>query len=178
MKHQLLSLPLGALLLAGCAQQAAFVSPKLEILNKQVRSNPDDAQAHLNRGYTLAALGQREAARADLRRAVALKDNGPTHNSAGFSYFNLGDDADALHEWTTAADLSQRRARYDYYCLALGHWVTGDRKQALENYQLAVERDPRFGGAKTLFERTEEWTPRERRVIHEIYVAWSKGWRP
>jgi hypothetical protein len=41
-----------------------------------------------------------------------------------------------------------------------------------------VERDPRFGEYKTLNERTAEWTPLERRAIHETYVLWSKAWKP
>ena len=114
-----------------------------------------------------------------MRKALALKkDSAPLHNSAGFAYFNLGDYRDALREWKTAADMSQRRARYDYYSLALGYWGVGDQKQALENFQLAVERDPRFGEFKTLDERTAEWSASERRAIHEIYVQWSKAWRP
>jgi tetratricopeptide (TPR) repeat protein len=163
---------------AGCAHPATFTTPKLEILNQQIRSNPENAQAHSNRGYTLALLGQRESARADLRKAVALKNTAPMHNGAGFSYFNLGDYADALREWRTAADMSQRRAHYDYYSLALGYWGVGDRQAALENYQLAVEREPRFGEAKALNERTAEWTLLEREAIHAIYVQWSKAWRP
>ena len=62
--------------------------------------------------------------------------------------------------------------------LVLGYWGIRDMKSALENYQLAVQRDPRFGEYKTLNERTAEWTPLERRAIHETYVLWSKAWRP
>ena len=177
MKTPFLLLPL-LTLLAGCAHSPSFTSPKLEILNQQVQANTNNAQAYSNRGYTLALLGQREAARADLRQALALKSTAPLHNSAGFAYFNLGDYADALREWRTAADLSQRRAHYDYYSLALGFWAVGDLKQALENYQLAVEREPRFGEIKALNERTAEWTPREREAIQAIYALWSKTWRP
>ena len=178
MYKQYLATTLGALLFAGCAQQSAYVTPKLEILNKQVQSNSGNSQAYSNRGYTLAVLGQREAARADLQRALKLKDSAPLRNSAGFAYYNLGDYQDALREWKLAADMSERRARYDYYSLALGYWGVGDHKQALENYQLAVERDPRFGSARTLDERTAEWSPRERATIREIYAVWSKAWRP
>ena len=170
-------------LLAGCAHTkpapvATLTSPKIEILNGQVKANPADAQAYSNRGYALAILGQREAARADLQKAVALKNNGPMHNGAGWAYFNLGDYADAVREFETAAEMSHHNARYDYYSLVLGYWGIGDKKRALENYQLAVERDPRFGEFKTLNERSAEWTPLERRAIHEIYVMWSKAWRP
>jgi hypothetical protein len=51
-------------------------------------------------------------------------------------------------------------------------------KRALENYQLAVERDPRFGEYKTLNERTSEWTPLERRAMHETCILWGKTWKP
>jgi tetratricopeptide (TPR) repeat protein len=154
------------------------VTPKLEILNRQIELNPDDAQARSNRGYTLALLGRKPEARADLQKAVELKDNGPMHNRVGWAYFNLGDYAEALREFKTAARMSNHRAHYDYYSLVLGYWGEHDLKRALENYQLAVERDPRFGEYKTLNERTGEWTGLERRAIHEIYVLWSKTWKP
>ena len=85
---------------------------------------------------------------------------------------------DAVREFETAAKMSEHRAHYDYNSLVLGYWGTGQTKKALENYQLAVERDPRFGEFKTLNERTAEWTPLERRAIHETYVLWSKTWKP
>ena len=77
-----------------------------------------------------------------------------------------------------AAKSGNFKAHYDYYSLVLGHWGVGDTKGALENYQLAVERDPRFGEYKTLNERTSEWTTLERRAMHEAYVLWSKTWKP
>lgn len=153
-------------------------TPKLEILNKQIRFNDEDAQAYSNRGYTLALLGKKDAARADLRKAVALKDTAPMHNRVGWAYFNLEDYVESVREFELAADMSNHGARYDYYSLVLGYWGTGETKKALENYQLAVERDPRFGEYKTLNERTIEWTPLERRAMHETYVLWSKTWRP
>lgn len=167
-----------ALPVSGAELQPVDMSPKLENLNKQIATNAEDAQAYSNRAYTLALLGQKEEARADLKKAVALKDNGPMHNRAGWTYFNLGDYADAVREFETAVKFSEYRSHYDYYSLVLGYWGTGQTKKALENYQLAVERDPRFGEYKTLEERTAEWTPRERQAIHEIYVIWSKAWKP
>ena len=153
-------------------------TPKLEILNQQITANATDAQAYVNRGYTLALLGRKDEARADLKKAVALKDNGPMHNRAGWAYFNLGDYADAVREFEEAVKFSKFQAHYDYYSLVLGYWGAGRMKEALENYQLAVERDPRFGEYKTLNERAVEWTPLERHAIHEVYVVWSKAWKP
>jgi tetratricopeptide (TPR) repeat protein len=170
-----------AILVVGCAHhKPSFVqsTPKLEILNRQIQINTNDAQACSNRGYTLALLGRKAEARADLQRAVALKDNAPMHNRVGWAYFNMGDFADALREFELAARQSNYREHYDFYSLVLGYWGIGDTKRALENYQLAVERDPRFGEYKSLNERTSEWTPLERRAMHETYVLWSKTWRP
>jgi tetratricopeptide (TPR) repeat protein len=167
---------------AGCAQHRTSplvrTTPKLEILNRQLVLNTNDAQAYSNRGYTLALLGRKAEARADLRKAVELKDNAPMRNRVGWAYFNLGDYADALREFETAARLSNHKAHYDYYSLVLGYWGTGGTRLGLENYQLAVERDPRFGQYKTLEERTSEWTPLERRAMHETYILWSKAWKP
>jgi tetratricopeptide (TPR) repeat protein len=170
-----------AILVAGCAHQKPSgiqSTPKLEILNKQIKINPNDAQAYSNRGYTLALLGRKAEARVDLQRAVALKDNAPMRNRVGWAYFNMGDFANALREFEISAKRSNFREHYDFYSLVLGYWGIGDTKRALENYQLAVERDPRFGEYKSLDERTSEWTPLERRAMHETYILWSKTWKP
>ncbi len=169
------------LVVMGCAHSrpsSIQTTPKLEILDKQIKLNPEDAQAHSNRGYTLALLGRKAEARADLRRAVALKDNAPMHNRVGWAYFNMGDFAEALREFEIAAKRSNFREHYDYYSLVLGYWGIGDTRRALENYQLAVERDPRFGQYQSLNDRTSEWTPLERRAMHETYVLWNKAWKP
>jgi tetratricopeptide (TPR) repeat protein len=160
------------------APSAVQSTPKLEILNRQIEANPENAQAISNRGYTLALLGRKEEARADLKRAVQLKDDAPMHNRVGWAYFNMGDYAESLREIEASAKLSDHTAHYDYYSLVLGCWGTGDTKRALENYQLAVERDPRLGEFKSLHERIAEWTPLEQRAMHETYVLWSKAWRP
>lgn len=167
-----------AVVSARAEQEPPFSTPKLDILNSQIKAKDTDAQAYSNRGYTLALLGRKDEARADLRKAVELKDDAPMHNRVGWAYFNLGDYADAVREFETSVKISNYRAHYDYYSLVLGYWGTGKMKQAMESYQLAVERDPRFGEFKTLNERTAEWTPLERRAIHEVYVMWSKTWKP
>jgi tetratricopeptide (TPR) repeat protein len=167
---------------AGCATpkvaQFPTSTPKLTILDQQIKSNPLDAQAYSNRGYVLALLGRKVEARADLHKATSLKNDGPMRNRVGWAYFNLGDYAEAVQEFEAAAKLSNHHAHYDYYSLVLGYWGTGDLTKALENYQLAVEREPRFGESKALNERTAEWTPLERRAIREVYILWSKTWRP
>lgn len=152
-------------------------TPKLEILNRQIAANAEDAKALSNRGYTLALLGRKEEARADLERALALDDKAPMRNRVGWAYFNLGDYAAAVREFEAAAELSGHEAHYDYYSLVLGYWGTGDTQRALENYDLAAQRDPRLAEYKTLHERTLEWTPLEQRAMHETYVLWSKAWR-
>jgi tetratricopeptide (TPR) repeat protein len=153
-------------------------TPKLEILNRQIQANPENAQAYSNRGYTLAILGRKDEARADLKRAAELKDDAPMHNRLGWAYFNMGDYADATRHIETGAKLSDLKAHYDYYSLVLVYWATGETKKALENYQLAAERDPRLADAKALNERIMEWTPLEQRAMRETYVLWSKTWRP
>ncbi|MEP6672483.1 MAG: tetratricopeptide repeat protein [Chthoniobacter sp.] len=166
---------------AGAEEQKREVvetTPKLEILNQQIAMNAEDSQAFVNRAYTYALLGRKAEARADLQKALSLKATAPMQNRVGWAYFNNGDYADAVRAFETAAKLSEHRSHYDYYSLVLGYWGTGQTKLALENYQLAVERDPRFGEFKTLDERTAEWTPLERRAIHEIYILWSKTWKP
>jgi tetratricopeptide (TPR) repeat protein len=152
-------------------------TPKLEILNRQIQANAENAQAYSNRGYVLALLGRKEEARADLKKALSLKNDAPMHNGAGWAFFNMGDYADAVREFETAAKLSDHAAHYDYYSLVLGYWGTGDTKKAMENYDLAAQRDPRLGQAKTLLERIQEWTPLEQRAMREIYALWSKTWR-
>jgi len=64
-----------AMLVTGCAhRKAALVptvptvqtSPKLEILDQQIKLNANDAQAYSNRGYTLALLGRKVEVCTDL----------------------------------------------------------------------------------------------------------------
>jgi tetratricopeptide (TPR) repeat protein len=153
-------------------------TPKLEILNRQIEANAENAQAYSNRGYVLALLGRKDEARADLKKALSLKDDAPMHNRVGWALFNLGDYADAVKEFEASVKLSDYKAHYDYYSLVLGYWGTGDMKRAIENYQLAAERDPRLADAKSLQERMLEWTPLEQRAMHETYVLWSKAWKP
>lgn len=160
------------------APSVVKTTPKLEVLNKQIQENAENAQAYSNRGYVLALLGRKEEARADLKKALRLSDKPNMHNRAGWAYFNMGDYADTVRECELAAKMSDHQAHYDYYSLVLGYWGTGDLQKALENYQLAVEKDPRFGSYKTLMERTLEWTPLEQRAVHEVYVLWSKAWKP
>ena len=117
------------MLVAGCAHQEAHrevllvqTSPKLEILDQQIKFNPKDAQAYSNRGYVLALLGRKAEARADLQRAVTLKDNAPMRNRVGWAFFNMGDYPEALREFEAAAKSSNFKAHYDYYSLVLGCW--------------------------------------------------------
>lgn len=173
-----LTLSLCAAAVEPAAPSVVKTTPKLEVLNKQIQENAENAQAYSNRGYVLALLGRKEEARADLKKALSLSDKPNMHNRAGWAYFNMGDYADTVRECELAAKMSDHQAHYDYYSLVLGYWGTGDLQKALENYQLTVEKDPRFGSYKTLMERTLEWTPLEQRAIHEVYVLWSKAWKP
>jgi tetratricopeptide (TPR) repeat protein len=181
MTHSRLALLYLALALSAAAAESpapAKTTPKLEILNKQIAENAENAQAYSNRAYVLTLLGRKDEARADLKKALSLNDKAPMHNRAGWAYFNLGDYADAVREFEISSKLSGFQAHYDYYSFVLAYWGTGDTQKAIENYQLAVEKDPRLGSAKTLLERTLEWTPLEQRAMHEIYVLWSKAWKP
>ena len=58
--------------------QPVETTPKLENLNSQIKANAEDAQAYANRGYTLALLGRKEEACADIRKSAPLKDTGPS----------------------------------------------------------------------------------------------------
>jgi tetratricopeptide (TPR) repeat protein len=110
----------------GCAHRPLPTTPKLTELSAKIAAKPDDAQAYANRGYARALLGQKQAARADLRRAVELNPGAPMLNQVGWAYFNLGDAREALRVWQQAATISKHNARYDHYSLALGYWATGD----------------------------------------------------
>jgi hypothetical protein len=73
-------------------QEIVQTTPKLEVLNEQIKRNAEDAQAYSNRGYTrVPCLDEKPRPRADLQKANSLKDDGPMHNRAGWAYFNMGD---------------------------------------------------------------------------------------
>ena len=64
-----------AILVVGCAHQKSSLvqsTPKLEILNKQINLNTNDAQAYSNRGYTLALLGRKAELMPAAPRQLAL----------------------------------------------------------------------------------------------------------
>jgi tetratricopeptide (TPR) repeat protein len=94
----LLALSLSAAAAEPSAPALVKTTPKLEILNRQILENAEDAQAYANRGYVLALLGRKDEARADVKKSVELRDKAPMHNRAGHAYFNLGDYMDAVRE--------------------------------------------------------------------------------
>src|SRR5689334_1639812 len=115
-----LSVCLSLLLAAAHAEepkpmQAVDTTPKLEILNKQIEMNAEDSEAFVNRGYTYALLERKDEARADLKKAISLKDNAPMQNRVGWPYFNLGDYAHAVRAFETSAKVSDHHGHYDYY---------------------------------------------------------------
>src|SRR3954465_7772281 len=112
---------LGLLLLTAPAGEPAPVqtTPTLEGLEGQIKANPQDSQAYSNRGYVLALLGRKDESRADLKRAVELKDGAPMRNRVGWAYFNIGDYAEAVKQFEKSAELSNFHGHYDYYSLVL-----------------------------------------------------------
>ncbi|OYX12717.1 MAG: hypothetical protein B7Z16_16420, partial [Algoriphagus sp. 32-45-6] len=68
MTHPRLAFLYLALALSAAAADAPVpvkTTPKLEILNKQIAENAENAQAYSNRGYVLTLLGRKDEARAD-----------------------------------------------------------------------------------------------------------------
>jgi hypothetical protein len=68
---------------------------------------------------------------------------------------------------------------YDYYSLVLGYWGMRDmktRSRKIINSRWSAIRA--LANTGRLNERTIEWTPLERRAMHETYVLWSKAWKP
>jgi tetratricopeptide (TPR) repeat protein len=154
------------------------ITPRLAQLTEAVEKNPTNALALQDRGHAFALLGMKEAALADLQRAVVLAPgNDKVLNRVAWSYFNLEEYRRALDAWLESARLSGYERYYDYYTVALGYWGVGDRVKATAFYNTAVEQDETFGEWKTLVTRTETWTWAEKNAIYGIHDAWRLGYR-
>jgi hypothetical protein len=98
--------------------------------------NPDNADAHYNRGTVLYRLGRHDEALANYDHAVALKpDHVVAHNNRGSTLCKLGRYDEALSSYDRAIALNPRHAK-TLQNRALVHLLFGDYAKGLEAYEL------------------------------------------
>jgi tetratricopeptide (TPR) repeat protein len=74
--------------------------------DEAIRNNPQDAEAHNNRGLAHAATGNLDRALADYGRAIEINpDYAEAYNNRGLAYYRKGALAEALDDLTRAETL-------------------------------------------------------------------------
>jgi len=112
--------------------------------SQAIRLDPSFAQAHSNRGVTLAALGRQEEALADYSQAIRLDPNdAKVHTNRGVTLAALGRQEEAVADYSQAIRLDPNYAKA-YYNRGnvlddLGQW-----EEALVNYCQAIRLDPNY----------------------------------
>ncbi len=127
---------------ADAAMQREDFSAAAEALRQFLAEKPDDAYAHFHLAYALTGLGQREEARAEYERAIALK------NDFTEAHLNLGlllldsDPAAAAAHFARASELMPALAR-PWFLWGLALERAGQREQAIAHYREAIKLDAR-----------------------------------
>lgn len=102
---------------------------------------PDYAEAYIERGKARQAAGQSDAALADFNQAIAIN---PTlelaYTSRGTLFRTRGDSGKALADFTRSIHL--RPTAEAYYQRGLTYQMLHEPQRALEDYDLAIDRDP------------------------------------
>jgi serine/threonine-protein kinase len=84
----------------------------INAFTRVIEIRPDDANAYLQRGSALQALGQTTRAHADYDRSIALEPNAPAYSNLGFLDYAQGRYADAVQAFAAAIKLRPKRAVY------------------------------------------------------------------
>lgn len=108
---------------------------------KAIAILPDYAEAYLARGKARQAAGQPEAALADFEKAIALD---PVlwlaYVSRGMLWSSRGDRPRALADFTESLHLHPTAEAY--YQRGLTYQTLNQPKRAVDDYDLAIDRDP------------------------------------
>ncbi len=137
------------LLIARAAYMARTRKPNaaLDDYNAAIAASPDLAEAYNNRGALYAnSFGDHEKALKDIEKAISLKPEDP-----GF-HFNLGvvrlktmDFLAAMAAFEQSLQLKGPAARVHQYRAETHSWM-GNHAKALEDIQVALEKDPENAG--------------------------------
>lgn len=110
-------------------------------LDKEIASNPKNADAYIRRGNLHRRKGAFESAIADFNMAIALSPHNPrTYNDRAVTYSTQGDHERAVDDFTKAIELSPQSAIYLRRGNAYMH--KGDYEQAIDDFKQALQLAP------------------------------------
>lgn len=120
----------------------------LEDFNAAVAAEPGNAEAYNSRGALYAnSLNEPDKALADIEKAVSLKPDDPSYQyDLGMMRLRTRDFSEAIASFDKALDLKGPPARI-MAARADAYSQLGDHAHALEDIQLALEKDPKYAGA-------------------------------
>lgn len=157
----------------------SVTTPKIHHLSKQIEQEPSNAQALHDRGFCYAMVGECRAAIADFDEALELDPKSATIRwSYGWALFNLGIYSSALEQWQISISMQDQRPWWAAHTLALGFWTTGNRAEALHQYDAAARENPdKFAEWSALQKYTARWTWIEKQHVYQIFDAWNRAYK-
>jgi tetratricopeptide (TPR) repeat protein len=119
-----------------------------------IELDPEDSGAHNDLAYTYGELGQYELMETEAKRALYYDPQGsaPRYNLA-LAYLNTGRVQEAIAQYRTIAQTAPRDSSNAYNQLGVICAQKGDLRQAIDNWQKALEIDPKNRSALTNIQR-------------------------
>ncbi|WP_414586375.1 tetratricopeptide repeat protein [Scytonema sp. PCC 10023] len=116
-------------------------------LTEVIRSNPEDANAYLERGITHYKSGEQQAAIADLTDAIRIKaDDADAYYCRGLAHYIQKDYTSAIEDFTQAIAIDPLFA--DLYALrGIAYYDSGNLQQAITNCNQAIWLAPVYANA-------------------------------
>ena len=129
------------------ADMAEYKAPEkhtytIDELNKIIQSNPNDADAYLNRGNLYRKSDNFDTAISDYNKAVELNlKNADAYNKRGLTYYKMENYDDAMKDFNQAIKINPKFA--DAYCNRGLVWhKLKEFEKAVKDYTKAIEIDP------------------------------------
>lgn len=119
-----------------------------------VELDPEDAGAHVDLAYVYGKLGKYALMETEAKSALYYDPQGsaPRYNLA-LAYLNTGRVQEAIAQYRTIARTTPRDSSNAYNQLGVICAQNGDLKQAIDNWQKALEIDPKNMSAHTNIQR-------------------------
>lgn len=132
---------------AGNWRSSGQGAPSVEASRQRVKADPKNAEAQSDLGWALRQAGDSKAAEGPLREAINLNPNlAYTHSNLSVVMMDLGRKDEALAEAKRAVELDAKQPIYRVvYGNALS--ATGNRKEAIAQYQSALNERPDYENA-------------------------------